>query len=266
MAGKHRKPSPLVISLRTTGGLVAGAAVIGAVAVTAQAAIGAAPAGTVTAKPPVAGAAAELAVKAKAKAPGSHNVPKKLSGDASKARTTPKTTAAAKAPVKAAPKTPTAVEAIKLATSQVGIAENSSGETKFQDWYMSTTRAKETLARDGGDLEGYNDAAWCDMFVSWIGEQLAFGHGMGSDAWTVEHAKWFQSRNRWGSKPQPGAIVFFSWGGSKNIDDIEHVGMVIKDNGDGTIQTVEGNTSNAVKTQNRPASQIVGYGYPDYAK
>ncbi|KAB2343114.1 CHAP domain-containing protein [Actinomadura rudentiformis] len=131
---------------------------------------------------------------------------------------------------------------------------------------MSTARAKETLARDGGDLEGYNDAAWCDMFVSWIGEQLSFGHSMGSDAWTVEHAKWFQSRNRWGSKPQPGAIVFFNWSGSKNIDDIEHVGMVIKDNGDGTIQTVEGNTSNAVKIENRSPGQIVGYGYPDYAK
>ncbi|MFG1999869.1 CHAP domain-containing protein [Spirillospora sp. NPDC048911] len=258
MAGKHRKPSPVAVTLRTAGGLVAGAAVIGTATVTAQAAVGAAPAGTDMARPPAAAAAAERP----SKAPTAHNVPEKLSGAASKANTAPKT----KAPVKTAPRKPTAEAAIKLAKSQVGISEDGNGETKFQDWYMGTARAKETLARDGGDLEGYNDAQWCDMFVSWVGEQLGFSQGVGSDAWTVEHAKWFEQQDRWGDKPEPGAIVFFNWGGSKNVDDIEHVGMVIKDNGDGTVQTVEGNSSDAVRLQERSADQIVGYGYPDYAK
>ena len=47
------------------------------------------------------------------------------------------------------------------------------------------------------------------------------------------------SRGAW-----PGAVVFFSWSGSKSIDDIDHVGLVLKDDHDGTIQTVEGNTDN----------------------
>ncbi|MFP3966244.1 CHAP domain-containing protein [Actinomadura fulvescens] len=266
MAGKHRKSSPLVITLRTTGGIVAGAAVIGAATVTAQAAIDAAPAGTSVAKPPSAAAAASVGAEPSRKARASHNVPEKLSGDASKSATAPKAATATQAPVKAEPKKPTAEDAIELAKSQVGISENGNGETKFQDWYMTTDRAKETLARDGGDLEGYNDAQWCDMFVSWIGERLGFSHGIGSDAWTVEHAKWFEQQDRWGDEPRPGAIVFFNWGGSENIDDIEHVGMVIKDNGDGTVQTVEGNTSDAVLIKERSADQIVGYGYPDYAE
>ena len=58
--------------------------------------------------------------------------------------------------------------------------------------------------------------------------------------------------------------MFFSWSGSKSIDEIDHVGMVIKDNSDGTIQTVEGNTDDAVKVRTRDVSSVVGYGYPDY--
>ncbi|WP_433187656.1 hypothetical protein [Actinoallomurus sp. CA-150999] len=51
------------------------------------------------------------------------------------------------------------------------------------------------------------------------------------------------------------------------IVGLEHVGLVIKDNGDGTIQTVDGNTDNAVKVRVRPASDVVGYGgYPDYVQ
>jgi hypothetical protein len=89
---------------------------------------------------------------------------------------------------------------------------------------------------------------------------------MGFDAWTVERAKWFEEQGRWGDKPKPGAVVFYNWSGSKSVEDIEHVGMVIKDNGDGTIKTVEGNTDNSVMTRERSEDQVVGYGYPDYAK
>ncbi|MFL6056278.1 MAG: hypothetical protein ACJ72W_25765 [Actinoallomurus sp.] len=40
--------------------------------------------------------------------------------------------------------------------------------------------------------------------------------------------------------------------------------MVIKDNPDGTIQTSEGNTDNAVKIRTRSTDNVVGYGYPEY--
>ncbi|MCP9971555.1 CHAP domain-containing protein [Actinomadura madurae] len=140
---------------------------------------------------------------------------------------------AAKAPGKPSAKPsgasrPTAAEAIELARSQVGVEEDRGGETKFQKWYMGTARAKETLARDGGSLAGYGDANWCDMFVSWVGERIGFGDQIGSDAWTVAHARWFKKHGRWGTEPRPGAIVFYAWDGGKDVTDIRHVGMVIK--------------------------------------
>ncbi len=39
----------------------------------------------------------------------------------------------------------------------------------------------------------------------------------------------------------------------------------MKDNGDGTVKTIEGNSQNEVQKKTRDKSEIVGYGYPDYA-
>jgi cell wall-associated NlpC family hydrolase len=91
---------------------------------------------------------------------------------------------------------------------------------------------------------------------------------MGWDAYTVQHASWFKKTDRWGKKAKPGAVVFFDWkNGSKgSIGGIDHVGLVVKDNGDGTVKTIEGNSNNEVQKKTRDKSQIVGYGYPDYAK
>ena len=160
----------------------------------------------------------------------------------------------------------TAAQVIKLAKSQLGEAENGSGETKFNKWFMGDKRALRTVKRDGGSLGGYEDAAWCSMFVSWVGTKLGFSSQMGFDAWTVKHAEWFKKNDRWGTKPKPGAVTFFSWDGGNDIYDINHVGFTIKDKGNGKIQTVEGNTANEVAVRVRDKGDVVGYGYPDYAK
>ncbi|MFD2349172.1 CHAP domain-containing protein [Nonomuraea ferruginea] len=103
------------------------------------------------------------------------------------------------------------------------------------------------------------------MFVSWVGEQAGARSTIGWDAYTVTHAQWFKDNNRWGSEAKPGSVVFFDWGGSKNISAVDHVGLVKKDNGDGTITTIEGNTGNGkVEERIRPVSQVTGYGYPEY--
>ena len=153
--------------------------------------------------------------------------------------------------------------AIRLAEQQVGIREDQAGETKFHKWYVSTPNARLTAQRDGGAVNDYNGAAWCDMFVSWVGAQTGV-KDMGWDAYTVAHAKWFQKTKRWGQTPKPGAVVFYAWNGG-GTDGIEPVGLVVKDNGDGTITTVEGNTDNAVEQKVRSTTQVVGYGYPQYA-
>jgi len=145
---------------------------------------------------------------------------------------------------------------LQIAESQLGYGEGPGGLTKFGQWYQAT-HAKEP---------GFSNAAWCDMFVSWAATQVGQQEEVGQYAWTVDHAKWFKSKGAFGDKPMPGAIVFFDWDGSDDIDAIDHVGLVKKVINDHTIQTIEGNISNAVVSKTRSDATIVGYGYPEVVR
>ncbi|MFB4299439.1 CHAP domain-containing protein [Actinomadura sp. NTSP31] len=263
-SGRHRRPGRAAVAWRTTGGVIVGAAVLGTVAATAQASVlpfgGPAPAKQAAAADVAAARAPQKQAAKDEKAAGEKTA---KAAPRREAESTPK---AAASKERSKRSRPTAEAAIKLARTQIGESPDGDGDTKFGDWYESTERAKETVARDGGSVQEYSDAEWCDMFISWVGDKLGFTDQIGSDAWTVAHAQWFQDNGRWGDAPKPGAIVFFSWSGGESNDDIQHVGMVIKDEGDGTIQTVEGNTGNSVQVKERSTDDVVGYGYPDYAK
>lgn len=154
---------------------------------------------------------------------------------------------------------------LKIAASQIGVTEDAAGGgIPYQSWYMSSPRAAETVARDGGSVQAYANAPWCAMFVSWVGEKAGVQPAIGSDAYTVTWAEWFKANNRWGAVAKPGAVVFYDWD-TKSVDGIDHMGLVKQDNGNGTITTIEGNTGNgAVEQRIRAKSQVVGYGYPEY--
>ncbi|SEH04095.1 CHAP domain-containing protein [Nonomuraea solani] len=154
---------------------------------------------------------------------------------------------------------------LRIAESQIGVTENAAGGgTPFHSWYMSSQRAQETIARDGGSVQAYANAPWCAMFVSWVGEKAGARPTVGWDAYTVTYAKWFQANSKWGTLAKPGAVVFYDWNG-KSTTGIDHMGLVKQDNGNGTITTIEGNTGNGkVEQRIRPKSQVVGYGYPEY--
>jgi hypothetical protein len=269
LPGRHAKPPLVPLKTKLTGGIVAGAALAATVAASAAAGVSQEP--RTGSDRPVASAsdahnkdrdgvqhmavAAEKATKKKGEAAPAKKAAKKANGKVNKpARAS---TAARKI---------NAAQVIRLAKSEIGTSEDNSGETKFNKWFMDDRRAEQTVKRDGGDLAGYKDAAWCSMFISWIGSRLGISDQMGFDAWTPEHANWFKNHGRWGSRPRPGAVTFFSWSGGKDVYDIDHVGLTIKDNGDGTIRTIEGNTKNTVAIRKRDKSDVVGYGYPDYAK
>ncbi|MET8989609.1 CHAP domain-containing protein, partial [Nonomuraea wenchangensis] len=124
----------------------------------------------------------------------------------------------------------TAAQVLATARAQIGTTENADGGgTKFQDWYATSQRGAETAARDGGNITSYKNAPWCSMFVSWVGEHTGARSQIGWDAYTVTHAKWFEANHRWGTEAKPGAVVFFSWSGSKSLSAINHVGFVVKD-------------------------------------
>ncbi|MGW0810025.1 CHAP domain-containing protein [Nonomuraea sp. NPDC002799] len=145
---------------------------------------------------------------------------------------------------------------IDLLESQIGYSEKSAGFTKFGDWY-------------GKHVEfdaDYSAAPWCDMYLSWAAHKLGYEDWVGQFAWTVAHAKWFKEQEAWGRTPKPGAIVFYDWSGSNRVDNIDHVGIVTRVEGN-TIFTIEGNIDGGVaKRKERDTSKVVGYGYPERIK
>ncbi|MFG6191034.1 CHAP domain-containing protein [Nonomuraea sp. JJY05] len=152
--------------------------------------------------------------------------------------------------------TPEIQKYIELLESQLGYAEKAGAYTKFGAWY-------------GKNVEfdaDYSSAPWCDMYLSWAAHKLGYEDWMGQFAWTVSHAEWFKEQGAWGHKPKPGAFVFYDWSGSNSIDNIDHVGIVTRVEGD-TIFTIEGNIDGGVaKRKERDTSKVVGYGYPERIK
>ena len=115
--------------------------------------------------------------------------------------------------------------------------------------------------------------SWCAVFIWDIfrmckASDLFFGGQ--KTAYTPTLAKYYQDNKQWYSTPVVGDIVFYKW---KTSTRICHVGIVEKVNSDGTITTIEGNTSvgndsngGEVMERVRPTTYVVGYGRPKYTK
>ncbi len=162
---------------------------------------------------------------------------------------------------------------VEIALAEVGTIEGpKDNETK----YGAFTKA--------------NFQPWCGSFVMWCADQA--GVKVPNTVYTPAGANAFISKGRWSAaseaEPQAGDIVYFDFP-SDGIDRISHVGIVVKDNGDGTITCVEGNTApdkkgdqrnggevclkiRAYKSKNRKKLQpslpvaIVGFGRPNFKK
>lgn len=88
---------------------------------------------------------------------------------------------------------------------------------------------------------------WCGSFVMWCAAQV--GLKIPNVVSTFLGAERFKGAGRWHGpnryKPQPGDLVFFDF--QEGGNPIDHIGIVLADNGDGTITTIEGNTSGEKK-------------------
>jgi hypothetical protein len=159
---------------------------------------------------------------------------------------------------------------IEVAKKEIGTIEGpKDNETKYGKW------------------SGANFLAWCQSFVSWC----AFTSGLDpkkypKTASTVAASDWFKKNNRWADArnddPTPGDWIFFDFP-DDGVNRISHVGLCIKNNGDGTIQVIEGNTSGTSKGDQRNGGMcvektrayvknkkgilnaVVGWGRPVYA-
>ncbi|KPI09944.1 CHAP domain containing protein [Actinobacteria bacterium OV450] len=143
---------------------------------------------------------------------------------------------------------------IAQAEKSIGLGE----PNYIQDWY---NRKYDNLGANW---------AWCDASISywaWMsGNQLAVTFG-GAYVYTVAHAQKFKDQGQWHvdvAGIRRGDIVFFDWEGSDSIGAIDHVGLVTSVSGK-YVYTIEGNTSNQCLRRVRTATEIAGYGRPEYA-
>lgn len=124
-----------------------------------------------------------------------------------------------------------------------------------------------------------NGVAWCALFCSWCVVQIGLGLPKINIAYVPAWVEWFKSKGHYFDKntiPKVGDFVFFAFskeGISKNW--AEHIGIVEKINSDGTITTIEGNTSagntgsqssggGVHRRTDRKKPYITGYGRPFY--
>lgn len=98
-----------------------------------------------------------------------------------------------------------------------------------------------------------NGQPWCGYFVMWCAKQAKVS--IPDCTYTPTGAAKFQGTGTWlnaaKAKPKQGDIAFFDFPGGARID---HVGIVLSDNGDGTCMTVEGNTSPEKKPKGSQAN------------
>ena len=134
--------------------------------------------------------------------------------------------------------------------------------------------------------QGFHDGVWCADFVSYTLQKNGYdvewsslaGDGDGTILGNLRNtgatvhldlgaqAKGLQNSSEYDPSysPQAGDVVIFDW----ELDGVnDHTGFVVKDNGDGTITTLEGNTSGSaggscVATKTRNRSEVYGYATP----
>jgi len=102
-----------------------------------------------------------------------------------------------------------------------------------------------------------NFLPWCGSFVNWCANEV--GLKIPNCVSTVVGAQAFIKKDQWEkvdeAVPLPGDIVFFDFP-NDGVDRISHVGIVVKDNGDGTVTCIEGNTSPDKKGDQRNGGQV----------
>lgn len=102
-----------------------------------------------------------------------------------------------------------------------------------------------------------NFLPWCGSFVMWCANEV--GLKIPNCVSTKAGAEAFMKKGQWEKAdeaiPLPGDIVFFDFP-NDGVDRISHIGIVVKDNGDGTVTCVEGNTAPDKKGDQRNGGQV----------
>jgi len=126
---------------------------------------------------------------------------------------------------------------VEIATAEVGYIEEAVPENKTK--YQKANQP------------------WCGAFVNWCGKKA--GVEIPNTVYTPAGADAFKKMKRWQegetAQPQAGDIVYFDFP-ADGVDRISHVGIVVKDNQDGTVTCIEGNTSSDKKGDQRNGGEV----------
>ena len=130
---------------------------------------------------------------------------------------------------------------IAVAKGELGVIE---GPKENQTKYGAFTKA--------------NFQPWCGSFVNWVANEV--GLKIPNCVYTPGGASAFIKKGQWekasdAATPLPGDIVFFDFP-NDGVDRISHIGIVVKDNGDGTVTCIEGNTAPDKKGDQRNGGQV----------
>lgn len=155
-----------------------------------------------------------------------------------------------------------AEDLIAIAETQLGFFSPEDVRNKYTEW--------------NGTIESFPDEgygyAWCHAFVSWCANQAGISTEIiPRTAGTATGKEYFLNRYRFQYSnyhgglytPQRGDLVYFNWNGGAGNPN--HVGIVTGVSGD-TVDTIEGNSGNAVKRKQYSvySYEIMGYGCPAY--
>jgi surface antigen len=149
----------------------------------------------------------------------------------------------------------TAGQVLTVAASQIGTREDAQGRQKY------------------GAAYGMDGVAWCAEFQWWTFREAGASPLIPKTAYTPTMASWYQQKGRADRTPRVGSLVFYNWPGD-GVERIQHVGIVEAINPDGTITTIEGNTTSGVAgnqsagggvwRRRRATGPVVIYGHPAY--
>ena len=134
----------------------------------------------------------------------------------------------------------TAEKFIEVAKGEVGTIEGpKDNETKY------------------GKFTKANFQPWCGSFVMWCADQA--GVKVPNTVFTPSGAAAFKKRGAWidsdVADPEPGDVAYFDFP-ADGVNRISHVGIVEKDNGDGTVWCIEGNTSGDNRGSQRNGGEV----------
>jgi hypothetical protein len=134
----------------------------------------------------------------------------------------------------------TAAKLIEVATAEIGTVEGpKDNETKY------------------GKFTKADFQPWCGSFVNWCCNES--GVKIPNTVYTPGGAAAFKKAGQWidgdVADPDAGDIAYFDFP-SDGVDRISHVGIVVADNGDGTVWCIEGNTSGNPKGSQRNGGEV----------